>query len=90
MGKLQSKRIEYVDAMRGFAILLVVFSHIQYFGYGNFIDNVSDWGGNPLIVRNLIISFMMPLFFFISGFVLYKPGIYWDKESVLKFIIKKH
>lgn len=29
-----TKRIEYLDAMRGFTILLVVMWHVSYFGLG--------------------------------------------------------
>lgn len=52
------KRIGYIDALRGFTMLLVVYTHVQYFGYGNFCfgrdllctqnaHNVLavDWGG---------------------------------------------
>lgn len=51
-------RIEYIDALRGFAILLVVLGHLlQRNGYNN--------SG----LYNTIYSFHMPLFFCISGFV---------------------
>lgn len=54
------ERIQYIDAMRGFAILLVVIGHlIQY--------NFEDAFHNDIF--NIIYSFHMPLFFFISGCV---------------------
>ena len=47
------KRLEYIDIMRGVAILLVVFEHC----IGSLQDNTAA----------IILSFHMPLFFFISG-----------------------
>ena len=42
-----------------------------------------------MIYRNLITLFFMPLFFFISGFVLYKPDVEWNGIMSFKFIAKK-
>lgn len=47
------------------------------------------WGGSCLIYRDLIVLFFMPLFFFISGFVLYKPDVEWNGIMSFKFIAKK-
>lgn len=38
--EILTKRLAYIDAMRGFTMILVVFSHVQYFGYGEFIQSV--------------------------------------------------
>lgn len=55
-----SGRFEYVDALRGFAIVLVVLGHaLQY--------TLAAPDGN--VMYRLIYSFHMPLFMFISGFV---------------------
>lgn len=51
-------RIAYIDALRGFAILLVIVGHLIQFNYSSGIEN-------PIF--NIIYSFHMPLFFFISG-----------------------
>lgn len=48
-----TKRIEYIDIMRGIAILLVVFEHC--------IGSMSN------TTAAIVLSFHMPLFFFISG-----------------------
>ena len=89
--EILKKRLAYIDAMRGFTMILVVFSHIQYFGYGEFAKSAHNLigGGNVLIYRDLIVLFFMPLFFFISGFVLYKPDAEWNGIVSLKFIAKK-
>lgn len=60
------ERIGYIDAMRGFTMLLVVYSHILYFGYGPlFMEHRTTFNDVFTIIY-------MPLFFFISGFVLYR------------------
>lgn len=51
-------RIEYLDAMRGFCMLLVVYGHL---GLGLSVDPV----------RSVFATFYMPLFFFISGYLCY-------------------
>lgn len=55
---LSERRIEYIDAIRGGSILLVVLDHILNIGTGNYDEN-------ELLYR-IIYSFHMPLFFFIS------------------------
>lgn len=57
------ERVGYIDAMRGFMMLLVVYSHILYFGYGSlFLEHRTSFNDVFTIIY-------MPLFFFISGFV---------------------
>lgn len=52
------QRIEYLDSLRGFAIILVVMGHLIQQNYSApFQDSIF----------NIIFSFHMPLFFFISG-----------------------
>ena len=53
-----SERIEYLDALRGFAILLVIVGHLVQSNYQHAL-------ANPIF--NIIYSFHMPLFFFLSG-----------------------
>ncbi len=62
IGKLdKSKRLNYVDIAKGIGILLVVFQHCASGGSVNAIP----------FVTNIITSFYMPFFFFMSGY-LYK------------------
>lgn len=66
-------RVQYIDALRGFGILLVVAGHlIQY--------NYSQCYTTP--VFNIIYSFHMPLFFFISGMTM---GICKRKNDYCKY-----
>ncbi|WJF90907.1 acyltransferase family protein [Paraburkholderia bonniea] len=61
-GSPTSQRIDYVDAMKGVGIILVVFGHMLINGQDWISDRIFDY----------IYLFHMPLFFFISGF-LFKP-----------------
>lgn len=74
----KSKRIEYIDAMRGFTMLLVVVSHI--FVHSFHTENSFN---------TFFLTLRMPLFFFISGFVLYKADADWRFHNVTAFIYKK-
>lgn len=76
------KRIEWIDAMRGFTMLLVVYAHVQYFGLGISIKEAFNF-------NHVFVLFRMPLFFFISGFILYKAAAIWDGANVWAFLKKK-
>ena len=79
----KKKRIEYIDAMRGFTMILVVFSHICVYGYGKeAVDNMVSF-------KNVFISFHMPLFFFISGWVLHKAERIWNWNFIKGFLTSK-
>lgn len=80
MNSNKSTRIEYIDALRGFTMILVVFSHIIEFCY--------HWSSEVFSYNDIFILFRMPLFFFISGFILYKKDK-WKTLQLLPFIQKK-
>lgn len=67
------KRIEWIDAMRGFTMILVVFAHIESFG-------IFGLGGET-VAGKLFQSFRMPLFFFVSGFIAYKADVLWTAAT---------
>ena len=74
------KRIEYLDALRGFTMLLVVMTHVSglvfgVYGKGNY--------------HQYFLQFRMPLFFFVSGFVFYKDSIVWNLGNIISFLRKK-
>ena len=74
-----TKRIEYIDALRGIAMMLVIYFHIPSYCLGNAyigFNDILEW------VR-------MPLFFFISGFVFYKADRIWDSETIRKVLKNK-
>lgn len=73
------KRIEYIDALRGFTMILVVFAHISLYAYH---EDVITFG-------RVFVQFHMALFFFISGFILYKHERVWAKETLYEFFRQK-
>ena len=75
------KRIEWLDAMRGFTMLLVVAYHVAQFG---FQENEKTSAALPFLVL-----FRMPLFFFVSGFLAYKSNFVWNLRNTLPLIGKK-
>ena len=76
-----TQRIEFIDAMRGFTMILVVMTHIGGFCLGIENDIPS--------VHPFLYEFRMPTFFFISGFVLYKVGHIWNVKNVFLFLKRK-
>ena len=78
-----TQRLEYIDAMRGFTMLLVVYSHIITQCY--YIEDISTYN----TFNTFFVLFRMPLFFFVSGFVLYKANQIWNVKNSLIFIAKK-
>lgn len=75
-------RIQYIDAMRGFTMFLVVLGHVSTFGLGLYGTEIFSY-------TDIFIEFRMPLFFFISGFVLYKKGFEWSFANTSAFLKKK-
>lgn len=58
---MQIQRFDYIDALRGLAILFIVFGHIPMYCYHT--------GDNFTSYRNLTSLVQLPIFFFVSGFV---------------------
>ena len=66
-----NKRLDYFDIAKGIGIILVIIAHIEYVDQG---------------IRNYIVSFHMPLFFIISGMLMYITG---EKERPVKNLLLK-
>lgn len=79
MDKTQPNRIGYIDALRGLAMILVVYFHIAAYGFGSY-----EIGYN-----NIIELFRMPTFFFISGWLFCKAGRIWNIQTIIGMIRKK-
>jgi fucose 4-O-acetylase-like acetyltransferase len=74
-------RINYIDAMRGLTMILVVLSHV-------FLSmSPNNWDGSP--VASILMSFRMPLFFFVSGFFAYKSFERWTNAVVADIMVRK-
>lgn len=81
---MDNNRLFNIDAMRGFLILLVVMEHSSTHVFKTFdgLDSV-----NTYFVY--IIQFLMPAFFFICGYVLYKPDVQWHYKTAINLLRKK-
>lgn len=74
-------RINYIDALRGLSMILVVLSHV-------FLSmSPTYWDGSP--VASVLMSFRMPLFFFVSGFFAYKSFDRWTGNVVADLVTRK-
>ena len=74
-------RIEWLDAMRGFTMILVVAYHVAQFG---FVENEKTSAALPFLVL-----FRMPLFFFVSGFLAYKANFVWNIKNTIPLVLEK-
>jgi fucose 4-O-acetylase-like acetyltransferase len=76
-----ANRINYIDALRGLSMILVVLSHVFLSMSPNY------WDGSP--VAAVLMSFRMPLFFFVSGFFAYKSFDRWTNSVVADIMVRK-
>lgn len=74
-----NNRIEYIDALRGITMILVVYHHITFWS----LDNVN------MAYNEIFVRFRMPTFFFISGWLFYKVDRIWNKDTVCSILRKK-
>jgi fucose 4-O-acetylase-like acetyltransferase len=79
--KSTTRRINYIDALRGLSMILVVLSHVFLSMTPNY------WDGSP--VSSVLMSFRMPLFFFVSGFFAYKSFDRWTSSVVADIMVRK-
>ena len=72
-----------LDALKGYAIVCVVAFHAlgQYF---TFTNGVVIYDSSAVWLRALLFSFMLPLFAFLSGYVLGRPGGFRPQEYFRK------
>lgn len=68
---LTNTRYNYFDALRGFSMIVVVFWHVMLCSIHS-IDGINRFTN----------TFMLPLFFFISGFFAYKPFDLWNNSRI--------
>lgn len=67
------ERIHFVDRLKGLAMLAVVIGHISFFTFRE----------DPSLVSLIVGSFEMPVFMFLSGFVIPSPPSF--KKTVVKW-----
>ena len=74
-------RLEWLDALRGFTMILVVAYHVAEMGFGESWRHSSSM---PFLVL-----FRMPLFFFVSGFLAYRASQVWNLSNLGSLLWKK-
>ena len=74
------ERIVYIDRLKGFGIFLVVLGHLIQ---NNVVNGTSN------ILFNIIYSFHMPFFFFLSGYVAYKSTKIDSFKTIPSYIRSK-
>ena len=78
---MKKQRLEWLDALRGFTMLMVVTNHVYGFSF--------DANTKYSMFMSLCLLFRMPLFFFISGFLAYKASFSWNAHDTGQLIAKK-
>lgn len=78
---VKKTRLEWLDALRGFTMILVVANHVAGMGFGE------EWKHSSAIP--FLILFRMPLFFFVSGFLAYKASQIWNLKNLGLLVWKK-
>jgi fucose 4-O-acetylase-like acetyltransferase len=74
-------RLGWLDALRGFTMLLVVTNHVALKSFGMQIR----WSA----ALQFFLLFRMPLFFFISGYLAYKASRVWNARTLGELTLKK-
>lgn len=82
---MQQMRLNYIDLLKGFAIFLMVMGHALSWSYSDGVVRTPD----NALVRNLIYAFHMPLFFFLSGYVIDLSGNDWNWVRCKSLIWKR-
>ena len=78
---VKKPRLEWLDALRGFTMILVVANHVANMGFGE------EWKHSSAIP--FLVLFRMPLFFFVSGFLAYKASQVWNLTNFGSLVWKK-
>ena len=81
MNRETTKRLSWLDALRGFTMILVVAYHVAQV---SFHETEKTSAALPFLVL-----MRMPLFFFVSGFLAYKASFTWTIPNALKLTWKK-
>ena len=78
-----TERNQQIDALKGFAIFLVIIGHVIYW------SDIANYSKNLLFI--MIYTFHVPLFFFISGYLIYNrfgPKTFtWINKKFIGLII---
>lgn len=83
--KSYNARFAEIDVLKGIAIALVVLGHVLAWFYGDFLERAETMSYNEMVLWRYVYSFHMPLFMFVSGFVVFNP---LKKYSVKQVFIR--
>lgn len=78
---VKKPRLEWLDALRGFTMILVVANHVSRVGFEQ------NWKFSSSL--SFLLLFRMPLFFFVSGFLAYKAAQVWNARNLGQLLLKK-
>jgi len=73
-----ASRVGYIDALRGFVMLLVVFGHVVLFSFAS--------RGGHFSFNDIFMTVTMPALFFLSGFLFYRPGRCGSMKGLWPFL----
>lgn len=76
-----NRRVRWIDALRGVSMFFVVYYHIQAISIGMHVSQT--------ILGTILLSFRMPMFFFVSGFIAYKGWEIWTGNFYLERLKNK-
>lgn len=76
---MAKERIQYIDAMRGLTMILVVYSHVCIFCFKEYFMAFND----------ILFLLRLPCFFMISGWLFNKIGRIWDSSTVRQVVSNK-
>ncbi len=83
----KNTNIEYLDTLKGMAILLMLIGHCLAWNYDDFLTNIFNGKRSDMFWWHIIYSFHMPLFFWISGYLL--PRQSFEFNDLKRLIIKR-
>ena len=78
---VKKPRLEWLDALRGFTMIMVVANHVAQLGFDEMYQSSAS--------LRFLVLFRMPLFFFISGFLAYKATQVWTLPNFGLLVGKK-
>lgn len=81
-------RLDYIDILKGIAILLVVMGHVVAMCYEDFFQKLTYSPYIATLFWRFIYSFHMPLFMFVSGFVAFSPQKKYSIVDISKRIMQ--
>lgn len=76
---MAKERIDYIDAMRGFTMILVIYSHVCIFCFKDYFIAFND----------VLFLLRLPCFFMISGWLFFKATRVWDHSTVKQVLSNK-